>query len=249
VRTLHGLANDIVRERPALAALDNNFKIVDEHESADILDDAITAWLHANPSTGEAYIDPDFDMNKVNHILTNPNYWRKEVAQIAGSFIKQAKDIQLMPEEIRRQLDRFPQPLPLADMSQTIYVNYQRSLSYRGAVDFQDLIRLALRALELDEEYLLRLRNRWPYILEDEAQDSSQLQERILRLLVGRDGNWVRVGDPNQAIYETFTTAKPEYLRDFLKQPDVQAKTLPNSGRSTRNHRPANICFGAKDTR
>jgi DNA helicase-2/ATP-dependent DNA helicase PcrA len=69
--------------------------------------------------------------------------------------------------------------------------------------------------------------------LEDEAQDSSLLQEQILKLISGDHGNWVRVGDPNQAIYETFTTANPEYLRRFLCQPDVTQKELPNSGRST----------------
>jgi DNA helicase-2/ATP-dependent DNA helicase PcrA len=41
------------------------------------------------------------------------------------------------------------------------------------------------------------------------------------------------VGDPNQAIYETFTTASPRYLREFLVEPGVQARQLPNSGRST----------------
>ena len=63
--------------------------------------------------------------------------------------------------------------------------------------------------MESDPDYLERLRQRWPFILEDEAQDSSRLQEKILELLSGPHGNWVRVGDPNQAIYETFTTANP----------------------------------------
>ena len=52
-------------------------------------------------------------------------------------------------------------------------------------MDFDDLIRLALTLLESDEEFLERLRYRYPYILEDEAQDSSQTQERILSLLSG----------------------------------------------------------------
>ena len=116
-----------------------------------------------------------------------------------------------------------------------IYQDYERALAYRGAVDFDDLIRLALRALELDSDYLARLRHRWPYILEDEAQDSSRLQEKILRLLAGPAGNWVRVGDPNQAIYETFTTASPQYLRNFLVEPQVVPRDLPNSGRSTQS--------------
>jgi DNA helicase II / ATP-dependent DNA helicase PcrA len=70
-------------------------------------------------------------------------------------------------------------------MGAEIYADYQRALAYRGAVDFDDLIRLALEALQVDEAYLERLRLRWPYILEDEAQDSSRLQEEILKLLVG----------------------------------------------------------------
>jgi DNA helicase-2/ATP-dependent DNA helicase PcrA len=143
--------------------------------------------------------------------------------------------MELIPEEIRRALDRYGSTLPLAEMCWQIYFDYQRSLSYRGGVDFQDLIRLALKAVQEDKAYLLRLQHQFPYILEDEAQDSSQLQEKILRLLVGKKGNWVRVGDPNQAIYETFTTAKPEYLRDFLKEKGVVARELPNSGRSTRS--------------
>ena len=42
---------------------------------------------------------------------------------------------------------------------------------------------MALQALETDEGYLERLRHRWTYILEDEAQDSSELQEKILALI------------------------------------------------------------------
>ncbi|NIO69586.1 MAG: hypothetical protein GTN71_11285, partial [Anaerolineae bacterium] len=52
------------------------------------------------------------------------------------------------------------------------------------------------------------------------------------------DGNWVRVGDPNQAIYETFTTASPQFLHDFLESrtcSGVERRELPNSGRSTQS--------------
>ena len=231
VRTLHGLANDIVRERAGLVGLDETFKIIDERESNDILLDAVTAYLRANPRVGESYLDYDMDENKANFILRDR--FPQDLMLVAGAFIKQAKDMQLEPENVRYYLDRFAQPLPLAQICQVIYVDYQRALNYRGGVDFQDLIRLALKALKSDNDYLKRLQARWKYILEDEAQDSSQLQEEILRTLTGKKGNWVRVGDPNQAIYETFTTADPKYLRDFLTEDGVKARELPNSGRST----------------
>jgi DNA helicase-2/ATP-dependent DNA helicase PcrA len=119
-----------------------------------------------------------------------------------------------------------------------VYEKYQQALRYRGAVDFDDLIAFAYKILGLDDEYLSRLQYRYPYILEDEAQDSSEIQENILRLLAGH-GNWVRVGDPNQAIFETFTTANPKLLREFIAHEADHKKELPvsdvhNSTSSTR---------------
>jgi DNA helicase-2/ATP-dependent DNA helicase PcrA len=122
-----------------------------------------------------------------------------------------------------------PTPLPLASMGLDIYTAYQRALTYRGAVDFDDLIRLAADMLESSSELRERLRYRWPFILEDEAQDSSKVQQDILFALAGTEGNWVRVGDPNQAIFETFTTADPQLLLDFIeKHRNVE---MPETGR------------------
>jgi DNA helicase II / ATP-dependent DNA helicase PcrA len=233
VRTLHGLAHDIVRERPALVGLSDEFEIMDEREANRVREKASEIWLRSHPEASEDFLALDLDEGQREWI--ERDHWPSLVNDMALAFIRQAKDHQLTPTEIRERLDRSSQNLPLAEMGWAIYADYQRALVYRGAVDFDDLIRLALQALEADEEFLRRLRENWPFILEDEAQDSSRLQEKILRLLSGPAGNWVRVGDPNQAIYETFTTASPEHLRDFLDEPGVQPRELPNSGRSTQS--------------
>ena len=228
VRTLHGLANDIVSERPGLVGLADDFQILDDFVSREIVKEALNAWFNTNRDFGvEQYIREE-DRNK-----DKPRWqWREESVDIALDFIRQAKDYRKRPEELREALGAFPDVVPLAEMCVHIYEAYERSLRYRGAADFQDLIRLALDALEADTEFLERLRHRWPFILEDEAQDSSKLQEDILRMLVGTGGNWVRVGDPNQAIYETFTTANPKFLRDFILEAGVTRRDLPQSGRS-----------------
>jgi DNA helicase II / ATP-dependent DNA helicase PcrA len=231
VRTLHGLAHDIVRERPSLVGLSESFQIIDERIANQIRSEAARAWLHANPYALDDYLKPDLEEYKRERVRRHDLL--ELVASIAYSVIRYAKDQLISPEDLRQQLDGLSLPLYLAEMSCAIYADYQRALAYRGAVDFDDLTRLAVQALNSDDKFLERLRYRWPYILEDEAQDSSRLQEDILQLLVGMEGNWVRVGDPNQAIYETFTTASPKYLRDFLEREDVNACELPNSGRST----------------
>lgn len=230
VRTLHGLAHDVVRERPALAGLSDDFQIIDERAAQEVLQEAVNVWLRGHPQSLDDVLKPDIDAQQAEWLRRGR--WVDYVTTIATSFIKQAKDLQITPADLRYRLDNFPEPLPMLEMGYAIYADYQRALAYRGAVDFDDLIRLALNSLRLDPAFLGRLQQRWPYILEDEAQDSSRLQEEILKLLAGVDGNWVRVGDPNQAIYETFTTANPRYLRDFIRRKDVQARDLPNSGRS-----------------
>ncbi|MBE0698186.1 MAG: UvrD-helicase domain-containing protein, partial [Anaerolineaceae bacterium] len=181
VRTLHGLAHDIVRERPGLVNLANDFSIIDEGEAASIRESAALAWLRANPFFFEDYLDPElseFQREKL-HSKDIP----RMVQSIALNMIRYAKDRELTPDGLRKMLDKLPAPLPLVDMGCSIYQEYQRSLNYRGAVDFDDLIRLALAALRADPTLVERLHQQWPYILEDEAQDSSNLQEVILRYL------------------------------------------------------------------
>jgi len=220
------LAHDIVREKPARVGLDERFSIIDEREAGFVRRDSVNAWLASNSL--DDYLDPGLDKDKRDWVRRDqlPDM----VDQLALAFIRSSKDRLLTPEILRARLDESPAPLPLAELGYSIYADYQRALAYRGAVDFDDLIRLALTLLETDEEYLERLRFRYPYILEDEAQDSSLSQQHILGLLAGEGGNWVRVGDPNQAIFETFTTADPELLRQFIR--DNRHADMPESGRS-----------------
>ncbi len=225
VRTLHALAHDIVRERPALVGLTGDFNIMDEKLATEIQRDIVAARIFEWRDRLSGYLAPDMELKNAQRAL------ERDLPDLVIRFISRAKDRRLEPDRVRDLLDDTGDEFELARFAAHVYAEYQRSLAYRGAVDFDDLVRLALEALERDPEYLKRLQKRWPYILEDEAQDSSRLQEEMLaRLSANR--NWVRVGDPNQAINTTFTTADPRFLLDFLVQPDVTEKPLSVSGRS-----------------
>ncbi|HOA22421.1 MAG TPA: ATP-dependent helicase [Aggregatilineales bacterium] len=232
VRTLHGLANDIVRMRPGLVGLADNFDILDERVTQGIIRDLAEQWVRGNYELLLPYLDPMIveDENQLGKVLRS--YAVSLVEEVASEIIRLGKDNRWEPDEMLDRLDELEFDLPLARIGVDLYAAYQRALSYRGAVDFDDLVRLAMTALETDKDFLKRLRKRWPYILEDEAQDSSQLQNRMLELLSGGK-NWVRVGDPNQAIYTTFTTADSNLLRAFLKKRSVAEMPLKTSGRSS----------------
>ncbi|MFP5501491.1 MAG: UvrD-helicase domain-containing protein, partial [Candidatus Sericytochromatia bacterium] len=112
--------------------------------------------------------------------------------------------------------------------------HYEAERQRLGALDFDDQIREALTLLEARPELLARLRARHRYLLEDEAQDSTVAQARLLSLLAGEGGHLVRVGDPNQAITSTFTASDPREFRAFCDRLAAAGRhlTIVTSSRS-----------------
>ena len=119
VRTLHGLAHDIVRQRPALCGLENEFQIIDERQAEAIRDEVSRAWLAANPQGLEEYLIGGKDASYYAWLRSEqlPDL----VKALALSFIRTAKDRQLTPELLRHRLDELPMPLPLAEMGWQLY--------------------------------------------------------------------------------------------------------------------------------
>ncbi|MGB3061957.1 MAG: ATP-dependent helicase [Anaerolineae bacterium] len=242
VRTLHALANDIVRMRPALAGLTDDFQIADERAAQQVLDEALHHQLSNEPAALDFILSGA--LKEFQAATVRREKWPEQARDIASMVIRRAKDLELTPVELRARLGNLEEPSRvLLRLGLNVYETYQRGLQMRNMVDFDDLLRLALLTLRLAPDFLERLRRRWPYVLEDEAQDSSLLQEKMLRLLTntherGTQGaggsHWVRVGDPNQAINTTFTTADPAHLRQFLHEPGALRRDLPDSGRSAR---------------
>jgi len=224
VRTLHGLAFDILKEDPSLAGLDSGFTIIDEKDAEQTRSMIVKRWIQNNGQTADLLLKDDISRTKKSQLMGF------ELAQLLEkfslAFIKTAKDLNLTAQFLKSQVDT-ASPL-LFKIGLELFEQYHQALTMRGILDFDDLIALAFESLTHSPELSERLRNKIAFILEDEAQDSSQTQEKILRLI--SNGNWVRVGDTNQAIYETFTTASPEFLINFIRQAD-QKVDLPESGR------------------
>ena len=151
VRTLHGLAHDIVRERPDLVGLPSQFNIIDEREAGLMLESSVRDWLIANPAVEDRYFLPDQRMKQQKK-------WIDTIIDCCVAFIRTAKDLQMDAFELSARLSALEVEPLLLRMGCDIYADYARKLSLREGVDFQDLIRFALVALQTDPEYLKRLR-------------------------------------------------------------------------------------------
>jgi DNA helicase-2/ATP-dependent DNA helicase PcrA len=109
------------------------------------------------------------------------------------------------------------------------YEEYERKCRERGWLDFDSLMREAVKLLETNDE--VRQRNKRKYISVDECQDTDITQFRLLQLLFG--GNILVVGDENQLIYE-WRSAQSGNLSNFSRTfPGAKTLYLGQNYRST----------------
>jgi superfamily I DNA/RNA helicase len=96
----------------------------------------------------------------------------------------------------------------------TAYAEYERVRLQEGWMDFDSMLRDAVDLLESNPHARARWQPR--YLIVDEAQDTDDLQWRLMQLMCEKHGNITVVGDPNQAIYG-FRGAKPENITNFTQ--------------------------------
>ena len=114
----------------------------------------------------------------------------------------------------------FPKVLTDAKLQKfaTFFDNYQNILKESNLIDYDDMLISSVRLLEENQDILNYYQNICHYIIEDEAQDSSAIQQRLINLLSAKHKNLIRCGDINQAITTTFSNADVEGFRKFIKE-------------------------------
>ncbi|RII28922.1 MAG: ATP-dependent DNA helicase PcrA [Geobacter sp.] len=133
---------------------------------------------------------------------------------------------------------QLPEDVPSGDLYMEklakVYAAYQERLRKCNALDFGDLVLLAVRLFEEHPEVLDRYRDRYRWILVDEYQDTNPVQYRLVRLLAGERRNLCVVGDDDQSIYR-WRGADIRNILDFEKDfPGVKVVKLEQNYRSTR---------------
>ncbi len=231
VKTLHSLAMSILKEKPEFLLINNEFQIIDESLQWDLISRLTWQWIDQNEALWKSPLGVKEDTKWYDKAVEK--WTQNNLPRFMKEMISYLKSQGLTVDEVQKLRTNIDEYSYLS-WAIEIFEEYSRWLYRNGMLDFDDLILQALRLLQKDEELCQRLRKRWTYIFEDEAQDSNPLQEQILHLLAGDEGNLVRVGDSNQAIMGTFTSAEPEIFRRFSKRQDVIQRSILSSSRSTK---------------
>ena len=117
-----------------------------------------------------------------------------------------------------------------------LFEGYEKALRRSNAVDFEDLIVLAMRVAENRQSEAGReLRQRFFHVLVDEFQDTNLTQYRLVRALSASTQNLCVVGDDDQSIYR-WRGANVQIIRGFRRDfPGATVVKLEQNYRSTAN--------------
>ena len=119
---------------------------------------------------------------------------------------------------------------PLGKPPGPIIQKYEEIKQQRGLLDYTDLL---TQWLELIRHYKEAYRGRWEYILVDEFQDTSPVQQTILEQIHELGASIITCGDPSQCI-NSFNGSDPAEQEKLTRRIKARSLTLTYNYRSSR---------------
>jgi DNA helicase-2/ATP-dependent DNA helicase PcrA len=116
-----------------------------------------------------------------------------------------------------------------------LWTRYHAALEQASAVDFDDLLVLAVKVLQDNEEVRGRWQRRYRYVLVDEYQDTNRAQYLLASILSEAHGNLFVVGDEDQSIY-SWRGADINNILDFAE--DFAGATVHRLEQNYRSTQP-----------
>jgi DNA helicase-2/ATP-dependent DNA helicase PcrA len=186
-------------------------------------------WL-APARLGEILPSKGLIVRRIANCLPRPHCFRH--ASDLSAEIERAKNRRVSPDGYLDSLGDHQPPLP-PELMLRVYSTYEREKRDADMIDFEDLLELAIRLFEEDEQAAALFRERFHAFTVDEFQDVNLLQQTLLDLWLGDREELCAVGDDYQAIYG-FTGATPDYLLALPKRfARATVVTLEENYRST----------------
>ncbi len=142
--------------------------------------------------------------------------------------ISDAKTEMVSPEELAEIAET-----PFQQVVARVYRRYQEMLHQAKAVDFDDLLWLALKMLSEHQNVADYYQTRFLHVLVDEYQDVNKPQHELTMLLSSKHRNLFVIGDDDQNIY-SWRGSDVRFMLELPKRfPDIKIFTLEYNYRST----------------
>ena len=216
VMTIHSLAVKIIKEKPEIIMLNEEFSIADDLQKNIILTECINRYRSSGGERVYNFFLKEQKSEQWRDIsLEN---WDRGFYDLIGNTISELKYKDISPDKLEDELGSDYKGMLRIVLP--IYKEYDRKLKKQGLLDYDDILVLGYKALYIDEDLRNKFQSRYSYVFEDECQDSNEIQGKIIKLICEKSNNLVRVGDINQSITGTFSSSDPKYFKEFIESSD-----------------------------
>ncbi|WP_414550816.1 ATP-dependent helicase [Anabaena sp. CCY 0017] len=184
VYTLHGLALNIASRHPNFSGLElENVTLITPNQSHRFIRTAVEQWINHNPEPYSRLLEGhQFDGEETERLRRQSVLRTEVLPDLATTVIHEAKSSGILPEKLREWSQKTTDEYGILRVAAGLYEQYQNLMRSRDFIDYDDMILAALRVLENDSARHIE-QNQVFAVFEDEAQDSSPLQTKLLEIL------------------------------------------------------------------
>ena len=216
VMTIHSLAVKIIKEKPEIVMLNEDFNIADDLQKTMILNECINNFkINGGEKAFRFFLKEQKDPIWADRQL---DAWEKGFYDLVQNTISELKYKDISPQKLEEYMRENRRGI--LKIILPIYKEYEKRLKANGLLDYDDMLILAYKALSIDEDLKIKYQNKYQYVFEDECQDSNEIQGKIIGLICEEHNNLVRVGDINQSITGTFSSSDPKFFKEFIEDSD-----------------------------
>ena len=248
IYTFHAFCNDVIQDNLSLFEK-TSLDAVSELESIQLFKTLIDAFPKNHllkRYRGDVYFEinnlknlfssmkregwaPDFINQKIDEYITDLPTRDEYIAKRA---VKEFKKGDIRIDKIEEEIEKF-EKLRAAVHE---FENYQNLMRKKNRYDFDDMINWVIKVFEEHTNVLSNYQEKFQYILVDEYQDTSGIQNRLVQLLISYwdKPNIFVVGDDDQSVFR-FQGANVENMLSFANAYTKELLTvvLTNNYRST----------------
>jgi DNA helicase II / ATP-dependent DNA helicase PcrA len=242
IATFHGFGNELVQENYALLDFEIRPQLLDDDSAIGLCDQILheKSWKYLRPRANPAmYFN---DIKSLISLLKRENLSPTDFETLVAADIERIKNDPdsissrgatkgELRADVKKKIEGLERTLEVVDF----YRRYDEIKFEKCLIDYDDVLSLLLRLVAESEDVAATVREKYLYVLVDEHQDSSGVQNEFLRALWGNEErpNIFVVGDDRQLIYG-FGGASLSYFESFQHTfPGTKLITLIDNYRST----------------
>jgi DNA helicase-2/ATP-dependent DNA helicase PcrA len=244
ISTFHSFAQDIVSKHYGLIDIDESPTLLDDAGGVLLVDELLQngdfEYLRPRGNPGTYF-------NDLKSLISLLKRLRMSSFDFMSAIDAEIKSLESDPDSIssrgpskgklKKEVEKKIDSLSRTREVVTFYEKYEALKSERALMDYDDVLEFATRIIEASDDVRDEIREKYLYVLVDEHQDSSGVQNSFLKAVWQgvESPNIFVVGDDRQLIYG-FGGASLSYFEEFAHMfGKAKVITLSENYRSTKN--------------